>query len=243
MDAILHYYTSSNYTPIGSSLLALLGVFVLIFKKNLPSRLLIFKYYFIGYVLITLGGAICYALKTKLFFFPLHIVDQFIDYAFTIFEFYVIAFYLKPYLSTKLFRVGSIIFYIISSILFYLGFLAETVKNYFYLQTIFNLQAAIILTFCYDYFRKFINPNTTQLQLSSFSIVTWISILMLGTLPFTLVSHHLLLTKHPNFGDLFSIVYVLYMIMFSVLIIGILSHKPGTNSLKSENISFNKSSL
>ena len=242
MDDFIRYYICSNYTPLGSAVLALLGAFIMKFKKNLPSRFLNIKNYFIGYFFSTLGGAVCHVLKIKFAHFPIYIFVHLIDYVFTFFEFYVIASFLKPDLSTKLFRSGSIIFYTSSGILFCLGFLAKTNENYFYLQTIFNIQAVIVSIFCFEYFKKFINLNPTQLQPSSFWIVTGISILMIGTLPFTLVSHHILLLNHPYFDDLFTIVYALYMIMFSVLIIGIVSHKSGTN-LKSQNFSFNQGSF
>ena len=201
-----------------------IGLIILFIKKNVHTRLNIFKHYFLAYSIMIIVMLSChyFFLNISDLFIPLHLLNHFTDFLFTITEFYLISRFLKPDITPRIYKLGTITFYIGALYLFSCSLLSNYKNDFYYLQTIFNIQSVIVLIFCFDFFYK-LNHHSVPFNRSVFWVVTGISILMICSLPFTLLSYYLIKNNSSDFTDLFSIIHTLYTILFLLIIFSIMT--------------------
>ncbi len=202
---IFKYFELSNYFELASTLLAIAAAILLKLNANENKDLHNFKLYLYFYILLLVASYFYYFMQ--------------IDFFFTIFEFFVFSNYLRKVIPTRIFLWGTRLFYIISTALLPFIFIATYNKSILILFILFNVQATILLIFASKFYIALFKSDTEKDLISSYWIITGITILLISTLPFSILSYYIWHSNFILFDELFSIIPAFYSILFFFIIL------------------------
>ncbi len=221
VNDLLNYWRQAYYTIPIAGLVSIVGIIVFLSGKRRNKSTYIFIYYFVGYVILMLTYNLDALYKRAQY----RTIPLFIDYLFTMFEFFIFLSFFKKVLHPRFHKTLKVITYLFTTI----GILIFSYNVYLYGYPIlnsviylFNLQAVCMLIPCTIYylevFRLISIPNL--LQEPSFWIVTGLSFVLISTLPLSLFCTYLHKLDFSLFLNLFSLFYLFYSLLFLMIIKG-----------------------
>lgn len=225
IDKLFHLWSKTYFLDPLSALTALIGLIVFILKRDQKSPAYIFRYYFLGYILLKAIFFITPVLPRDLIAYSKVItVEELSDYIFTSVEFLLFYFYFKKILRSSFYKqVLTIICYlflsIVCTILFHDLILFRKVQTSS-VGFLFNIQAvSLLIPSIFYYFEIFRSePTLDLLQDPSFWIATGLCFFMISTLPFSLLLNNFYKSNIVVYYNLFTVFYVFYIILFSMII-------------------------
>lgn len=221
MENIISYY-GKNFFELLSLFVAVVGIFIITSKKTKTKTEKSFFYYLLSYLSISILALFNIVFNPKADILVLALAQPLTDYLFTIFEFYIFSWILRPSIPKWIYEFGSLIFYTSCPILLYLGWPWHLKTNYFHLQFLYNIQAIILLVYtCFYFFSIFRSTSLYLINESIFWINSGLTFFLITTLPFTIISSYLLRSKTFVFFNLFNIIPVFYSVLFVFIIVGL----------------------
>lgn len=202
---IFKYFDLGNYFELASIILALAAATSLKSNANENKDLHIIKLYLYIYILLFVASYYYYFMQ--------------LDFVFTIFEFFVFSNYLKKAIPAGTFLWGTRLFYIISTALLPFVFILAYNESILILFVLYNVQATILLIFASIYYVALFKSNNGKDLISSYWIITGITILLISTLPFSILSYHIWHSNFHLFDDLFAIIPAFYSMLFLFIIL------------------------
>lgn len=224
IEKLFEYWSKTYFLDPLSALTALIGLIVFFLKKNKKSPVYIFRYYFLGYVILKFIFFVSPFLPRNLILFNKWVtVEELADYIFTLIEFLLFYFYFKKILKSSFYKkilttVCYVFLLIGCSILFYDMILFGKVQISS-VGFLFNIQAVSLLVPCIFYYIEIFRsePTLDLLQDSSFWVATGLGFFMISTLPVSLLLNNLYKSNVRVYYNLFTVFYVFYIILFSMI--------------------------
>ena len=220
MENIIIYY-QKYFLELISIIVAIVSLLLIIQKEYKTNIAKYFIAYLLCYISISILALINVLYNSNSQILALGLSQPLTDYLFTIYEFYIFSLILMPTIPKWVYKFGSLIFFTTCPILLYFGWPWHLNKNYFHLQCLYFIQTIILLIFISFYFFSLYKSSSTFSNESSFWIATGLTFFLITTLPFTIISNFLFRSKVLVFYDLFSIIPMLYSILFIFIIIGL----------------------
>lgn len=220
MKDIFQYYFKENYftDPIGL-IVCLIGLIILFANSRHKQEFNIFKFYFLFFILLKIYTYYhYYAFFNQLpYASTIHQIFRYMDFAFTIFEYFVFTFYLRNMINKKLLML-SIAFFSCSVIIIFIG--SFLLNKFMFNSSIFSSQAIALLIICFSYYYKIYKfPIDNKLSDEpSFWIVTGLTIFMACTLPYSLISDQFYIHNWKLHVNIFSLFFVFYILLYVMII-------------------------
>ncbi len=204
------------YTLLVGMGICIIGILIYSFRNYQNKSLNIFRYYLICYIILCLLIFYRDNQEDSNAIYISNIIVSLYDVAFTIFEFFVFAHYMKKYVSKVIYTIT------ISSFLFGITIIMMdyNFKEFFNEQSyLFSLQAISLLVFSTSYYRRIIRNSTVKLtQEPSFWIITGMTFLMICTLPYSLILDYVYSNYFDQYFLTFNIFYISYALLFIMII-------------------------
>jgi hypothetical protein len=219
MNGILDYLSLGYYTGVVARLFAIIGFVIL--RRQKRKELKIFELYLIAYISYEIPVVLTSFLQNDPHFTAF--VLRFVDYLFTVFEFFVFYVYINKALegiNRFVIRLLSLAYYLTNAfVLLKVLIVSRTIPSEV-MQNAFIIQATVLLFLCVLYFLKIFNskPTLDLINEPSFWIITGLTFCMLCTFPLTLLLNNIFYNNYMLYTQLFSIFYFFYIILFIMII-------------------------
>jgi hypothetical protein len=214
---MLQYFQNNYYTDAIGFGLAIVGLILPLYTKSKNKSLHIFRTYFGSYILLKLMGYATVALSNNKGIYPsFEFVSTYCDFCFTILEYFVFSFFLRQYVQANTWTIINSLF-----ILTIFAILLRSSGNHWAdTELLFTSQAILLIPLCISYFTNLLNTkiHLKLLNEPSFWVVTGVSFFMVCTLPYSLFIGYLRKNNVDLYIDLYSIFFVFYIILFSMII-------------------------
>jgi hypothetical protein len=222
MKDLFHYVQSGYFTSIVSLLTSLVCYIGASKMKCDNNDLGIFRFYFLSYAILIFYNYVAAYFNTV----DTLIVDTLADFVFTVFEFLTFMIYFNRIFielkNRQFIKTVSVFFLIFAFTLAIKDLVYDNYIKVKSLHTIYNIQAiALIVPCCLYYCEMFFKkPYENLLNQPEFWIISGLSIFMLSTLPFSLLTNHLISIDRSLFEYLYSIFNIFYCILFVFILKG-----------------------
>ncbi len=223
MHRLIHTWEQTYYSELFLLICLLTTLFVSIkYRKVIPELKYLSAYLFAFIILFSSTDL------DILFRLQPHNVVSFAlwsqDFAVSVIEFFVFSNYLSSIYSNRTtqskYRTISKTVSILFIILFAYSTYSHIWNHYWPLHLVYCLESIILIIGCITYFHQiYMHPPQHRLKSSShFWIVTGLVFYLICTIPITIASPYLVEKQHTLYLNLFSLIYIFYIILFSTII-------------------------
>lgn len=223
MEDLLKYLADSLFTPLLSLLIAIVGL-IISFNKS-KGILKIFTFYFFAFVLTqTISFSVLVIHQS---WSSAHKISKVLDLLFTVLEFLIFItlfwtiFFGK---SKKLLILLTLGFIIIAAYFSYRDLSLVGSINQTSLEHLYIAQSLFLLVPCIIYYINVfsLKEPLPLLQDEYFWVITGLSFFIVCTLPFSYLMKYLRIEEWVLYKYLYSIVYLFYCLLFTMIIRAIL---------------------
>ncbi len=225
VKGLLDYWASAYYTTPFAYLISIIGIAIMLLKRDIKQLTDIFIHYLIGYLVlgVTFSTSVLLPKHSDLM---LSLIVRFVEYSFTIFEFLIFSFFFIKVLQSTTHKmilriIRTLFLFLVTAALAYDFFSFGTIRW----RTIFfqyTLQAFSLLVPCTFYYTEIFkySPRPNLLNEPSFWVVTGLSFMLLSTLPFSLFCNYWFKMDLSLSRALSSLFYIFYALHFLMIIKG-----------------------
>lgn len=223
MNKLIDSLKEIYFTSFIFLLISIIGFTVAIINRKKHTQLKYFPYYFLAHILANISFSVhdAYFSESTLHLTLLNF-NTYIDYSLTLLEFTIFIFLFEKNIlqksqvlkAIKLLFLALSIFFLILDLIRY-RFLSQST-----LHIVFTLQASFLIIACIIYYLQIFKlpPNINLREDPFFWIATGLLFFMICTLPLSLVINYVRNSSLLLYGQLFSIFYIFYCLLFLMII-------------------------
>ena len=220
---MLEFLEGLYYTGAASTILAVSGLIISLWKKHRHPKLLPLIFFFGGYILDQLIISLIHGINIES-----HLrrnIHAYTDSFDTVIEFLALFFVIRNSINSDKIRKGLSILlpvFISSIIIFFIYYrmIGHQEIDQYFLQTIFTIQAFILCVACIFYYKDLFKtePKLDLTRQPSFWAVTGLAFFMLCTFPFSIWGLYLVKANRELYNQLYSLFNIFYCILFLMII-------------------------
>lgn len=225
MDEIIQDWEKNYYTELWLFIILVVTLIISLKKRSLHPQLKLLPIYLISFLLLNVSGYIhdifFYQKTYSTFFLTINKIG---NYLVTLIEFSTFLYYFYTIIKTTkikiIIRIVSVCMLLLFSlILIQLLFFTDG-SDYSPLHNLYIAESATLFIICFFYFIElFRSPPILKLtNTPNFWISSGLMFYLLGTLPITLITDYIFDTNFFLYENLFSIIYLLYILLFLMII-------------------------
>lgn len=224
MKELIKFWKYAYFTELILLVLLIILLIVSYRKRKLYYSLLFLPYYLLFFILLLLNNYIqTIFFNSNSFTALFNRIEAIGDLLVTTIEFITFSYFLYTILRSKKFKAiikiaGTATIPVFLLLFFFSWYFNYNLRND--LSVSYIIESSTLLLFCSLYFIElFTLPPVDQLIKSpDFWISTGLMFYLIGTFPLTIIAEYIITTNYLLYNNLFTIIYVFYIILFLFII-------------------------